>query len=113
VRAAAAQRAELRHPAPNQVPLHAGQHHLTIVQRQAEWIEGRMRVGATATGNLVGLLRSIGRPSVRSSPAIPCPPPVFHAPTLAPPCFGRSLSHSWAFHPRKSPHLLDGLGIHR
>ena len=49
-----------RHPAPNQVPLHAGQHHLTIVQRQAEWIEGRKRVGAAATGNLVSLLRSIG-----------------------------------------------------
>jgi hypothetical protein len=60
VRAAAAQRAVLRHPAPNQVPLHAGQQRLAVVQRQAKRIKGRMGVRAAATGNFVGLLRSIG-----------------------------------------------------
>ncbi len=58
-RAAAAQCAVLRHPALNQVPLHARQQGLAVVQRQAERIEWRMRVGAATSGNFVGLLRSI------------------------------------------------------
>ena len=42
VRAMAAQCAVLRNPGLNQVPLHARQQGLAVVQRQAERIEGRM-----------------------------------------------------------------------
>jgi hypothetical protein len=59
VRAAVAQRAVLRGPGLNQVPLHARQQGLAVVQRQAKRIKSRIGVGATTTGNLVGLLRSI------------------------------------------------------
>ena len=59
MRAAATQCAVLRHPALNQVPLHARQQGLAIVQRQAERIEWRMGVGAATSGNFVGPFRSI------------------------------------------------------
>jgi len=62
VRAAAAQRAVVCHPALNQVPLHTRPQGLAVVQRQAERTEGRMGVGAATSGNFVGLLRSIGAP---------------------------------------------------
>ena len=59
MRAVVAQYAVLRHPAMNQVPLHASQQGLAIVQRQAERIEWRMGISAATAGNFVGLLRSI------------------------------------------------------
>jgi hypothetical protein len=94
--AAAAQRAVLRDPGLNQVPLHARQQALAVVQRQAKRIEDRMRVAAATSGNFVGLLRSIGAAQFDRHPPLHSRPPVFHAPTLAPPCLGRS--------PRKSPY---------
>jgi hypothetical protein len=44
----------------NQVPLHARQQGLAVVQRQAGQIEGRIGIGAATSGNLVGLFRSVG-----------------------------------------------------
>ena len=60
VRAAAAQRAVLRDPGLNQMPLHARQQDLAVVQRQVKRIEDRIGVAAATPGNFVGLPRSIG-----------------------------------------------------
>jgi len=74
MRAAAAQRAVFCDPGLNQMPLHAGQQSFTVVQRQAERIEHRMGIGATATSNFVRLLRSVSaaqfdrHPSFHSRP---------------------------------------------
>jgi hypothetical protein len=54
VRAAAAQRAVLRGPGLNQVPLHARQQGLAVVQRQAKRIKSRIGVTATTAGNFAG-----------------------------------------------------------
>ena len=55
----AAQFAILRNPGLNQVPLHARQQGLAVVQRQAERIEGRMGIGAATSSYFVGLLRPV------------------------------------------------------
>ena len=44
----------LRNPGLNQVPLHARQQDLAVVQRQAERIEGRMGGGAATSGTPTG-----------------------------------------------------------
>ena len=59
MRAVAVQCAVLGYPALNQVPLHARQQGLAVVQRQAERIEWRMGGRAATSGNFVGLLRAI------------------------------------------------------
>ena len=74
MRAAAAQRAVLRDTGLNQVPLHACQQGLAVVQRQAERIEERMGVATANSGNFVGLFRPNGaaqfdrHPAFRSHP---------------------------------------------
>jgi hypothetical protein len=50
----AAQCTVLRNPGLNQVPLHARQQDLAVVQRQAERIEGRMGGGAATSGTPTG-----------------------------------------------------------
>ena len=60
MRAAAAQRAVLRDPGLNQVPLHVRQESLAVVQRQAERTERRMGIGAATASDVMDLLRSIG-----------------------------------------------------
>jgi hypothetical protein len=55
----AAQCTVLRNPDLNQVPLHARQQALAVVQRQAQRIEGRMGVGVATSGNFMGLLRPV------------------------------------------------------
>ena len=90
VRAMATQCAVLRNPGLNQVPLHARQQGFPVVQRQAKRIEERLGFGAATSGNFMGLLRPRQRRSARSSTAIPFPPPVFHAPKIAPPGLRRS-----------------------
>jgi hypothetical protein len=92
VRAAAAQRAVFGDPGLNQMPLHARQQSLAVVQCQAERIEGRMGIGAATLGNFVGLLRSIDVAQFDRHPPFHSRPLVFRAATVAPPCLGRSRS---------------------
>jgi hypothetical protein len=88
--AAAAQRAVLCDPGLNQMPLHARQQSLAVVQRQAERTERRMGIGAATASDVVDLLRSVGATQFDRHTPFHSRPLVFRAATLAPPCLGRS-----------------------
>ena len=60
------------------------QKRVTVVQRQAKRIEGRMGISAATTSNLVGLPRSVGAAQFDRHPPLHARPPVLRAGTLSP-----------------------------
>ena len=79
-------------------------------QRQAERIEGRMRVGAAAKGNLVGLLRSIGAAQFDHHPPFHPPAPGLPCADVSTPMFGtvsRSVGEPRLVHVKFEPGSVE------
>ena len=88
MRAAAAQRGVLRDPGLNQMPLHARQQSLAVVQRQAERIERRMGISASTASDVMDLPGSISAAQFDHHTPFHSRPQVFPGGNGSTPMFG-------------------------
>src|SRR5271166_1663325 len=103
-RATAAHRAVLGDPGLNQMPLHARQQSLAVVQRQAERIERRVGIGAATASDFVGLPRSIGAAQFYCHTPFHSRTLLLPAPTVAPTCKERATKNRRTSVPRLQCH---------